>query len=172
MVSEKPTAGRVERMRMGILRLVEYVAAILMAGIMLMMITDVVARYVFHRPIAASFELVEMAMQVMLYLCIAVAMARNDHIKVSLIDPLLARFPRLGWAIDRISQVGIVVILGFLGLAVIELAQGKAGEVTAVLGFPVAPVAWVIGLALCLSALLSAWAAVQQLTTHDEDGHD
>lgn len=157
----KEHQGPVERFRAGLLRLIEYVAAALLAGIMLMTIVDVVARYLFRRPIAASFELTEMAMQVMIYLCIAVAMANNDHIRVTLIDPLLARVPRVERLLDRMFGVVMAVALGGLGIAATELARGKVGDVTAVLGLPIAPVAWGIGLALCLAALLAVWALIR-----------
>lgn len=148
----------------------EYVAAVILAGIMLLTIADVVARYLFHKPIAASFEVTEMAMQVMIYLCMAVAMASNDHIRVTLIDPVLNRLPRLAGWIGRISGIAVALALFGTGIAVTAVAQGKAGEVTAVLGLPIAPVAWAIACALILSAALAAFAAVR--TTHKDVSHD
>lgn len=165
--------GTTDALRARLLRAIEYVAAILLAGIMLLTVTDVVARYLFHSPIPAGFELTEMAMQVMIYLCIAVAVATNDHIKVTLIDPLLARLPRLATGIDRLSGVLVAVAFAFLGYTMMELARGKAGDLTAVLGWPVAPVAWVIGGAMYLSAILAAWSVIRPTTelAADEDPH-
>jgi len=160
-------AGRVQRR---VVQVVEYAAAAILAGIMLLTITDVVARYLFHKPIAASFEVTEMAMQVMIYLCMAVAMASNDHIRVTLIDPVLDRLPRLAGWIERISGAAVASALFGTGLAVIGVAEGKAGEVTAVLGLPIAPVAWAIACALLLSAALAACAAVRQ--TQEDASND
>jgi TRAP-type C4-dicarboxylate transport system permease small subunit len=161
----------VGRLQKGVVRLLEYMAAIILAGIMLLIIVDVVARYLFHKPIAASFEITEMAMQVMIYLCIAVAMASNDHIRVTLIDPVLARAPRLARWIERLSAALVAAALFGTGFAVVGLAQGKAVDVTAVLGLPIAPVAWTIAVALMLSAALAIYA-VAVGTTHRDEHND
>lgn len=160
-------AGRLQRR---VVQVVEYAAAVILAGIMLLTIVDVVARYLFRKPIAASFEVTEMAMQVMIYLCMAVAMASNDHIRVTLIDPVLERLPRLAGWIERISGVVVALALFGTGLAVMGVAEGKVGEVTAVLGLPIAPVAWAIACALILSAALAAYAAVRE--THKDERND
>ncbi|MHC3939052.1 TRAP transporter small permease [Paenochrobactrum sp. BZR 201-1] len=151
-----------------LIQTLEYMAAIMLGGIMLLTFTDVIARYAFHRPIAASFELTEMTMQVMIYLCIAVAVASNDHIKVTLIDPLIKLVPFLKTSADKISGSIIAISLGLLGFAEINLAQGKANEITPVLELPVAPVAWLIGIALCLSAVLAARAVFVADTNYGE----
>ncbi|MGE4336287.1 MAG: TRAP transporter small permease [Pigmentiphaga sp.] len=173
-MSIKTDGGAADTLRAKLLRTIEYAAAILLAGIMLLTVTDVVARYLFHSPIPASFELTEMAMQIMIYLCIAVAVATNDHIKVTLIDPLFARLPRLERGIDRLSGVLIAVAFAFLGYTMMELARGKESDITAVLGWPVAPVAWVIGGAMYLSAILAAWSVIRPIAAAlpaDEDPH-
>lgn len=164
--------GLADRLRSRLVRSIEYAAAILLAGIMLLTLTDVVARYLFRRPIGASVELTEMAMQVMIYLCIAVAVAGNNHIKVTLMDVLFTRFPRLERWIDRLSILAVAIILALIGIAMFELAQGKSRDITSVLRLPIAPVAWVIGVSLCISAVLAAWSLIRPVRGDGEDQHD
>lgn len=169
-MSIRTESGAADTLRARLLRIIEYASAILLAGIMLLTVTDVVARYLFHNPLPASFELTEMAMQVMIYLCIAVAVATNDHIKVTLLDSLFVRLPRLERSVDRLSGVLIAVAFVFLGYTMTELARGKAGDLTSVLGWPVAPVAWAIAAAMFLSAILAAWAVIRPVVAPAGDG--
>lgn len=163
--------GPIGRSQRRLVKFLEYVGAVILAGIMVLTIVDVVARYLFQNPIAASFEVTEMAMQIMIYLCMAVAVASNDHIRVTLIDPILDRMPRLARSIENISGLAIALVLFGMGVAVMRLAAGKAGEVTAVLGLPIAPVAWAIALSLILSAALAVYAAITR-TIPKEDPND
>lgn len=162
---EKGPVGRLQKRLVGLL---EYIAAIMLAGIMLLVIVDVVARYLFHKPIAASFEMTDMIMQVMVYLCIAVAMASNDHIRVTLIDGILSRVPRLSGWIERLSSILVALALLGAGIAEIGFAKGKAVEISAVLGLPIAPIAWAIAVALILSAALAVYAAIANTTPGDD----
>ena len=160
-MSGKTEINLADRLRSRLVQAIEYAASILLGGIMLLTLADVFARYLFRRPIGASLELSEMAMQVMIYLCIAVAVAGNNYIKVTLMDALFTRFPRLERWIGRLSTLVIAIILALVGLAMFELAQGKSRDITAVLKLPIAPVAWAIGLSLCISAVLAAWSIIR-----------
>ena len=104
-VASTKQSGRIRLVWRRVVQALEYAAALILAGIMLLTVVDVGARYAFQRPIAAGFEVTEMAMQVMIYLCIAVAVASNDHIRVTLIDPVLKRVSWLKRTIDGVSGV-------------------------------------------------------------------
>ena len=171
-MSSKTKIDAADRLRSYLLQVIEYAAAILLAGIMFLTLVDVLSRYLFRRPIGASLELTEMAMQVMIYLCIAVAVAGNNHIKVTLLDSLFARVPRLERWVGWMSTMAFAIILGMLGLAMFALAQGKASDITPVLRLPIAPVAWAIGVSLFISALLAAWSIVRPLRGGNESEHD
>jgi len=103
-----------------------------------------------------------------------VAVATNDHIKVTLIDPLFARLPRLASGVDRLSGILVAMAFAYLGYTMMALARGKESDITAVLGWPVAPVAWVIAGAMYLSAILAAWSVIRPaaLELPDGDTHD
>lgn len=168
-VTSTKQSGRIRLVWRRVVQALEYAAALILAGIMLLTVVDVGARYAFQRPIAAGFEVTEMAMQVMIYLCIAVAVASNDHIRVTLIDPVLKRVSWLKRTIDGVSGVAIAMALAGMGIAMIGLAAGKSGEVTLVLGLPIAAVAWTIALTLILSAALAAYAIVAGPTDDEAD---
>ncbi len=157
-LNPKPKARGAERRRRGLLSVIEHVAAVLLAAIMICTVADVVARYFFHRPIAAAFELTEMTMQVMIYLCIAVAVGTNDHIKVTLIDSLFNRLPRLEGRVDRLASLLSAMAFAYLGYTMADLARGKAVDLTPVLNWPIAPVAWLISGAMFVSAILAFWS--------------
>ncbi len=157
-------ASSTERVRGRLLSVVEQVAAVLLAAIMCLTVADVVARYFFHRPISAAFELTEMTMQVMIYLCIAVAVGTNDHIKVTLIDSLFNRLPKLEGRVDRLASLLTAIAFAYLGYTMVDLARGKAVDLTPVLNWPIAPVAWLISGAMFVSAILAFWSLVQPIS--------
>jgi TRAP-type C4-dicarboxylate transport system permease small subunit len=78
-----------ERFRDALVRALEWIASALLVAILLITVVDVVFRYLIGRPLAASFELTEILLAVMFFASIGVAMARDVHIEVTLLDPLL-----------------------------------------------------------------------------------
>ncbi|MCL4745009.1 MAG: TRAP transporter small permease [Burkholderiaceae bacterium] len=130
---------------------------------MLITVVDVVFRYLLKSPLAASFELTEVLLVVMIYASIAVAMARDDHIEVTLLNPLLARAPWFNRAARTVFRLAIAVAFSLLGYWVFELGQGKWVEFTPVMHLPLAPVAWAVVVALVLAAVLSVLSVVSPL---------
>ena len=151
-----------ERLRHTIVSTLELVGSALLVAIMLITVVDVVFRYLLERPLAASFELTEVLLAVMIFVSIAIAMARDDHIEVTLLDPWIGRFPRF----QRLAYVGfrlmIAVAFFFLGLWIFELGQGKRVELTPVMRLPLTPVAWAVAVALFIAAVLALLSVVMR----------
>ncbi|HLT27468.1 MAG TPA: TRAP transporter small permease subunit [Zeimonas sp.] len=144
-----------ERFRDALVRALEWIASALLVAILLITVVDVVFRYLIGRPLAASFELTEILLAVMIFASIGVAMARDDHIEVTLLDPLLERLPRFNRAMRVASRMAIAAAFLLLGIWVFELGQGKRVEFTPVMHLPLAPVAWAVAAALVVAAVLA-----------------
>lgn len=157
-----------ERFRHAVVSALELFASVLLAAIMLITVVDVVFRYLLVRPLAASFELTEVLLAVMIFASIAVAMARDDHIEVTLLDPLLARVPRFQRAARVAFRLAIAIAFLFLGFWVFELGQGKWVEFTPVMHLPLAPVAWAIAGALFVAAVLSVLSVLVKRPLGDD----
>ncbi len=157
-----------ERVRRSVVAVLEIAAAALLVAIMMITVVDVVFRYLLHQPLAASFELTEVLLAMMLFASIAIAMARDDHIEVTLLDPLLARLPRFRRATHVVFRIAIALALSFLAFRMLELGQGKRVEFTPVMHLPLAPVAWFVAIALAVAALLSLLSVVMKNPVGDD----
>lgn len=157
-----------ERFRNRLVFALEVLASVLLAAIMLVTVVDVVFRYLLESPLAASFELTEVLLAMMIFASIAIAMARDDHIEVTLLDPVLARVPRFDRAARIVFRLAIAVAFFFLGWWVFELGQGKRVEFTPVMHLPLAPVAWAVAAALVVAAVLSVLSVLVKRPLEDD----
>jgi len=157
-----------ERFRNTIALVLERFASVLLVVIMLITVVDVVFRYLLGNPLAASFELTEILLSVMIFASIAVAMARDDHIEVTLLEPLLVRVPRFRRGAYIAFRLMIAAAFLGLGLWVFELGNGKWVEFTPVMHLPLAPVAWLVALALLVAACLSALSVIVKRPVPDD----
>ena len=71
-------------------RFLEYIIAVLMAFIVLLLFMEVVSRYVFNAPISWSEEIATYAFVWMIYIGAGVAFYRNVHIRVDYLSGKLA----------------------------------------------------------------------------------
>lgn len=157
-----------ERFRNRLVLVLEVLASLLLLAIMLITVVDVVFRYLLESPLAASFELTEVLLAMMIFASIAIAMARDDHIEVTLLDSVLARVPRFRRVTRIVFRLAIAVAFAFLGFWVFELGQGKRVEFTPVMHLPLAPVAWAIAAALAVAAVLAVLSVVVERPIGDD----
>jgi TRAP-type C4-dicarboxylate transport system permease small subunit len=144
-------ADRLQRMQ---LRL----AAAAMMVMMLVIVSDVVLRYAFNRPIRFSYDLVECTLVVFVFHGLAAVFFRRQNIVIDLIDSALGR-AAVAVLIRLSDVVSIFVLLVFL-LAMIQPAmQAFAyGDRKLELGLPVYMI-WIVaitgiaGTALCALAV-------------------
>ena len=130
------------------------IAAIAVAGIILVVVVDVSGRYLFNKALAGSDELVEQCMGILAGIAIMYAAAKNQHVAV---DVIIGRFPaRVQMIMQRIfSLLGAATCL-LLSYRVWNYAlyQLKLGSRTITFEILKAPLSFVIALALFLSALV------------------
>ena len=146
-----------ERWRHLIARVCGLLAAIFLAGMMLLTVADVTLRAAFNTPIRGVYELVELLLAYTFFVALPAVFLRNDNIVVNIIDNLTPR------AVPAL-QLG-AALLGFAVLAVMAWQGWLAAldalafnDVTADLGVSrlfhwIALLAGVIGAAIAALAM-------------------
>ena len=135
------------------------IAAVFLAGMMLLTVTDVTLRAAFNLPIGGTFELIELLLAYTFFVALPAVFLRDENILVNVIDDVA---PRRVPALKRIALALAVVILtimawqGFIGAR----DTVAFNDVTADLGLPrilhwIALLVGVIGAAV--AALAMAW---------------
>lgn len=125
-----------------------------LAGIVLLIVTDVTLRYVFNRPIRAGLEVVELGLVLIVFCSIAFCTAQRSHLAI---DTLVIRLPQ------RV-QVVIGSIVHFIGAGIFAVIAWQSivhavrledyGNVTVLLNLPYYPFLSVVALCSLLVSLL------------------
>lgn len=134
-----------------------YVAGALIIAVMAFTVYNVLGRWLFGAPLRGTVELTQLAMIGIVYLGLAYAQHRDNHIAVGL---LYQRFgPRIRSVLDIFSAVLSIVILALLSWRLYEYAGvlEAGGRTTASRSIPLHPFAYVaiIGVVAFILALAS-----------------
>jgi TRAP-type transport system small permease protein len=124
-----------ERWRYLIARVCGLLAAIFLAGMMLLTVADVTLRAVFNTPIRGVYELVELLLAATFFVALPAVFLRDDHIVVNLFD---ASLPRSVPLLKRINAALAAIVLGVIAWqGLLAAADSFAfNDVTADLGIP------------------------------------
>jgi TRAP-type transport system small permease protein len=138
MAMERMTTG-LERWILRLSRVLAGVAAVVLAFMMFLMVTDVFCRYVLNRPILGAFEITEFMMMILVFFAIAHAQVKKAHISV---DVLVLKFSKRTQQIFR--AVGSLLGLGLFSLMTWQIVLHalrvyKAHQRSIDLGLPVFP---------------------------------
>jgi len=119
------------------------VAGILIVATMLMTVIDVLGRATIAAPLPGSVELTSLAMVAIVYLGLAYAHHKDDHIKVDLLYQRAG--PRLQRLMDAVADTVTAVVLALMVWELVGYWEvlSAGGRSTGVLGVPLAPLAWV-----------------------------
>src|SRR5688572_7314787 len=115
---------------------------------------DVVGRYLFNKPLAAGYEMVQALMGVMVFTALPLISRDNEHLTIGLLDHLFkgrANRWRLAF-VNAFSAAALGFITWRLWVHAGKLALNR--DVTPVLGFPLAPLAYVMVVLAVISVLL------------------
>ncbi|MEQ9811702.1 MAG: TRAP transporter small permease subunit [Azospirillaceae bacterium] len=131
-----------------------YLAGALLVGIALVIVVNVVRRYVFNDPIFGVFDVLQMGMVPGIFLAMAYTGRSGAHVSVDVLTHVL---PRGFWRVAE-SLVRLVMALAF-GLiawraAVAALRADRYGEATNLIHLPHAPFWWSIVVGAGLSAVI------------------
>ena len=116
------------------------------AIVMVLVTVDVLMRRLLDMPIRGSFEISTLLLIIMVFCSVAYVMTIKGHVVV---DVFTNRYPqRFQGALSVIALFLSLIIVGLMcwGGILYGLEQQEVGETSALLGIPVAPFVFVIGL--------------------------
>ena len=124
---------------------------------MLLTAADVAGRYLFNKPIPGGFELTEMMLAALIYCGLPLVSKRREHIVIDTFDPLMSKPVKRG--LDVLADIVVALTLAGLGVLIFQRALRVAayGDTTTVLTLPLAPVAWLMGAMIIVTALIHLW---------------
>ena len=105
--------------------LIGVAASALLLALMGLTFVDVVARYVFNRPLRGAFELTELAMLVLIFAGLPLVSRADEHVTMDFIDGLLG--PRGRALLAAAAHLVVAAVMAFLAWQV----WIKAGRIAA-----------------------------------------
>jgi TRAP-type C4-dicarboxylate transport system permease small subunit len=137
-------------------------ASTILLAMMLLTTVDVVARYVFNRPLRGAFEVTELLLLVLIFAGLPLVSFTNEHAVMDFIDRVLGRRALRG------LQAGVEVVSALLMVFLAWLTWGKADRIwayrdaTDVLRILYGPFVYFMALALALAGLIHLYKAVER----------
>lgn len=112
------------------------VAAVFLAGMMLLTVADVVLRAVFNYPLHGSFELVELGLACTIFIALPAVFLRDQHLVVDVVDQLVR--PGVVRLLDLFGALVSFALLAVMFWRMVPLARDMHlfGDVTADLSIP------------------------------------
>jgi len=131
-----------------------FASSVLLFGMMLLTFADVVARYLFNRPIRGAFEVTELTLLVLIFAGLPLVSRADEHVTMDFIDRVL---PPAGLrALVRIVHAACAAIMFFLAWQV-WIKAGKIygyGDTTDVLRIAVGPFVYFMDAMIALTGLV------------------
>lgn len=152
--------------------------SVLIAAMMVLVCADVILRSAFGRPIAGATELVALSIVAVLFLQLASALRHGRLSRAELlIDPMRARWPRLGAAMNVVLHLAGSVFCGVVAYASLEPVQRAWSEDTfigteGIFTAPVWPVLAIVLLGAAATAIQFLVIAASELRSAAGVGKD
>lgn len=129
-------------------------ASILLLCLMLLTFVDVVARYLFNRPIRGGFEITELLLLVLIFAGLPLVSHADEHVTMDFIDRLLPA--RALAALVRLMHAMVSLIFFVLGWQVVIKAGriSQYGDTTDVLLITIGPFVYFMAAMIFLTALV------------------
>ena len=129
-------------------------ASILLLGMMLLTFVDVVARYLFNRPIRGGFEITELVLLVLIFAGLPLVSHADEHVTMDFIDRMLPE--RAVAILIRVVHALVAAVFFFLTWQVLIKAARIAGygDTTDVLRITVGPFVYFMAAMIFLTALV------------------
>lgn len=156
-------AGVLERIAHPLARYSSLTGSLMIFAMAGLILVDVIFRHAFNRPFTITIELEQFMLACAVYLSIAWAMIKGDHVRVDLFSSRFSpRLKRYTESLFSIYAMAVFFILAWqLILKAVEAVEvGEAGEVT---GIPLIAVLSIVlfGAALMFFVLLIRWARIK-----------
>ena len=168
MTRGAPPEARVEPRWVALL---ESLACVALAAMLVLTIGDVFGRYVVARPLKGATELVQYTMVLVVFAGLPVVTARAQHVSVGLLDKVLAGGAR------RAQLAGVAVtsaaVLAVQAWVLFGHAQAmrEAGDVVGALRLPVHPAGYFMALLSALAAAVCVAAVLRPVPAPAPPAH-
>jgi TRAP-type C4-dicarboxylate transport system permease small subunit len=129
-------------------------ASILLLGMMLLTFVDVVARYLFNRPLRGGFEITELVLLVLIFAGLPLVSHADEHVTMDFIDRMLPE--RAVGMLIRAVHALVAAVFFFLTWQVLIKAGriSSYGDTTDVLRITVGPFVYFMAAMIFLTALV------------------
>jgi TRAP-type C4-dicarboxylate transport system permease small subunit len=137
-------------------------ASAILLAMMLLTVVDVVARYVFSRPVRGAFEVTELMLLVLIFAGLPLVSFSDEHAVMDFIDRLLGR--RGLHRLQRLVQVGNASFMFLLAWLVWRKADRiwAYRDATDVLRIVYGPFVYFMALTLALAGLIHLYKVVER----------
>ena len=133
------------------------ISATVLFLMMLLTAVDVAGRYLVNRPVVGGFELTEMMLAALIYCGLPLVSKRREHIVIDTFDTFMSKRVKRGF--DILADIVCTVALAGLSWLLFQRALRVAqyGDTTTVLTLPLAPVAYLMGTMIVVTAAIHLW---------------
>ena len=144
------------------------ISATVLFLMMLLTAVDVAGRYLVNRPVVGGFELTEMMLAALIYCGLPLVSKRREHIVIDTFDTFMSKRVKRGF--DILADIVCTVALAGLSWLLFQRALRVAqyGDTTTVLTLPLAPVAYLMGTMIVVTAAIHLWLIF--VPHKDDDG--
>jgi TRAP-type C4-dicarboxylate transport system permease small subunit len=137
-------------------------ASAILMGMMCLTFVDVVARYVFNRPIRGGFEVTELMLLVLIFAGLPLVSHADEHVTMDFVDRMLSGRARL-W-LNRAVHLLVAALMFFMAWQV-TIKAGRIssyGDATDVLRIVYGPFVYFSAAMIALAGLIHLYKVSQQ----------
>jgi TRAP-type C4-dicarboxylate transport system permease small subunit len=137
-------------------------ASAILMGMMCLTFVDVVARYVFNRPIRGGFEVTELMLLVLIFAGLPLVSHADEHVTMDFVDRMLSGRARL-W-LSRAVHLLVAALMFFMAWQV-TIKAGRIssyGDATDVLRIVYGPFVYFSAAMIALAGLIHLYKVSQQ----------
>jgi TRAP-type C4-dicarboxylate transport system permease small subunit len=137
-------------------------ASAILMGMMCLTFVDVVARYVFNRPIRGGFEVTELMLLVLIFAGLPLVSHADEHVTMDFVDRMLSSRARL-W-LNRAVHLLVAALMFFMAWQV-TIKAGRIssyGDATDVLRIVYGPFVYFSAAMIALAGLIHLYKVSQQ----------
>lgn len=139
-------------------RWLEYALGVTAGTVLFLMMcitaVDVGGRYLLNKPLPGGFEMTEMMLATLIYCALPLVSKQREHIVIDTFDFLMSPAVKRGF--DIFADLACTFIMSGVGYLIFRRAARVAeyGDTTNVLKLPLAPVAYVMGVMIVVTAVI------------------
>jgi TRAP-type C4-dicarboxylate transport system permease small subunit len=137
-------------------------ASAILLAMMFLTVVDVLARYVFSRPVRGAFEVTELMLLVLIFAGLPLVSFSDEHAVMDFVDRLLGR--RGQRELERVVQIANAAFMFLLAWLVWRKADRiwAYGDTTDVLRIAYGPFVYFMALTLALAGFIHAYKMVER----------